>query len=98
MFHKEHKYTARLLCGAAAGALVMFANIAHAEDLSSIDIASQPLAKALGDNEQKIVDELDSVQGQSVEIDGYYRPDSDKVVAAMRPSETLNEALESFSG
>jgi iron complex outermembrane receptor protein len=49
MFHKEHKYTARLLCGAAAGALVMFANIAHAEDLSSIDIASQPLAKALGE-------------------------------------------------
>jgi outer membrane receptor protein involved in Fe transport len=49
MFHKEHKYTARLLCGAAAGALVMFANIAHAEDLPSIEIASQPLAKALGE-------------------------------------------------
>jgi len=49
MFPKERKYTARLLCGAAAGALVMFANIAHAEDLPSIEIASQPLAKALGE-------------------------------------------------
>ena len=49
MFHKEHKYTARLLCGAAAGALVIFSGIAHAQDLPSIEIASQPLAKALGE-------------------------------------------------
>jgi isocitrate dehydrogenase len=57
----------------------------------------QPLARTLADNEKKIVDELNAVQGQSVEIDGYYRPDTDKVATAMRPSETLNEALESFS-
>jgi isocitrate dehydrogenase len=56
-----------------------------------------PLAKALADNEQTIVDELNEVQGQSVEIDGYYRPDIERVATAMRPSETFNEVLESFS-
>ncbi len=56
------------------------------------------LAERLAENEEKIVDELCSVQGSSVDIDGYYRPDTDEVAAAMRPSETLNEALDSFAG
>ena len=36
------------------------------------------------------------MQGAPVEIDGYYRPDPDEVAsaAAMRPSATLNEALD----
>ena len=53
-----------------------------------------PLAEKLAENEEKIVDELGSVQGSSVDIDGYYRPDIDKVAAAMRPSKTFNDALE----
>jgi isocitrate dehydrogenase len=52
------------------------------------------LAERLAENEEKIVEELSEPQGSSVEIDGYYRPDPDKVAAAMRPSQTLNEALE----
>ncbi len=52
------------------------------------------LAQRLSENEDKIVEELGAAQGSSVEIDGYYRPDPDKVAAAMRPSQTLNEALE----
>jgi len=52
------------------------------------------LAERLAENEEKIVSELNEVQGSSVEIDGYYRPDPDKVAAAMRPSPTLNEALD----
>ena len=52
------------------------------------------LAERLSENEAKIVEELGAAQGSSVEIDGYYRPDPDKVAAAMRPSRTLNEALE----
>jgi isocitrate dehydrogenase len=55
-----------------------------------------PFAERLADNEEKIVEELSSAQGSSVDIDGYYRPDPDKVAAAMRPSATLNEALESL--
>ena len=36
------------------------------------------------------------MQGSPVEIDGYYRPDIDKVAAAMRPSATLNDALDAL--
>ena len=54
------------------------------------------LAERLSENEKRIVEELSSAQGSSVEIGGYYRPDGDEVTAAMRPSATLNEALESL--
>ncbi|WP_312112751.1 NADP-dependent isocitrate dehydrogenase, partial [Stenotrophomonas indicatrix] len=57
-----------------------------------------PLAKALADNEQKIVDELIAVQGKAVDIGGYYRPDVAKAAAAMRPSATFNAALEQLRG
>ncbi|QJQ52271.1 MULTISPECIES: NADP-dependent isocitrate dehydrogenase [Vitreoscilla] len=52
-----------------------------------------PLAKALAENEDKIVAELSAVQGQGVDIGGYYKIDPVKVEAIMRPSATLNAAL-----
>ena len=52
-----------------------------------------PIAKALAENEEKIVGELIAVQGQPVDIGGYYRPDDEMASAAMRPSKTLNEVL-----
>ncbi|WP_115305930.1 NADP-dependent isocitrate dehydrogenase [Suttonella ornithocola] len=52
-----------------------------------------PLAKALADNEAKIVEELNGVQGEPVDIGGYYQPDKAKASEAMRPSQTLNDAL-----
>ncbi|MFT4247025.1 MAG: NADP-dependent isocitrate dehydrogenase [Pseudomonas sp.] len=52
-----------------------------------------PLAKALADNEQAIVAELNGAQGKAVDIAGYYHPDLAKVAAAMRPSKTFNDAL-----
>jgi isocitrate dehydrogenase len=52
------------------------------------------LAKALSDNEDAIVSELAEVQGNSVDIGGYYYPDREKTTAVMRPSKTLNETLE----
>ena len=52
-----------------------------------------PLAKALTDNEQKIVDELKAVQGHAVDIGGYYMVDKAKCDAVMRPSATLNDIL-----
>jgi isocitrate dehydrogenase len=51
------------------------------------------VAEQLTNNEAKIVDELNAVQGGSVDIGGYYRPDADKISAAMRPSATLNSIL-----
>ena len=54
------------------------------------------LASFLNSNESKILDELISVQGKPVEIGGYYQPNADLVSKAMRPSATLNGALDSL--
>ncbi|WP_161889109.1 NADP-dependent isocitrate dehydrogenase [Pontibacter russatus] len=54
------------------------------------------LAKALSENEGRIVDELISAQGKPVDIGGYYHPDTEKTEKAMRPSETLNRLLADF--
>jgi isocitrate dehydrogenase len=53
----------------------------------------KPLAERLAADEQQIVAELAEVQGQPVDIGGYYHPDLDLVAAAMRPSATLNAAV-----
>ncbi|MDO8300884.1 NADP-dependent isocitrate dehydrogenase, partial [Lacisediminimonas sp.] len=52
------------------------------------------LAKALAENEAKIVAELLAVQGKPVDIGGYYLPDPKKMAAVMRPSPTFNAILE----
>ncbi len=54
------------------------------------------LASFLNSNESKILNELISVQGKPVEIGGYYQPNADLVSKAMRPSATLNGALDSL--
>ena len=51
------------------------------------------LAKALSENEDAIVQELNEAQGKPVDIGGYYAPDSEKTTAVMRPSKTFNAAL-----
>jgi isocitrate dehydrogenase len=51
------------------------------------------LAQRLAAEEEKIVRELNEVQGSRVEIGGYYHPDPERVTAAMRPSRTLAEVL-----
>jgi isocitrate dehydrogenase len=56
------------------------------------------LAKTLGEQEQTIVEELIAVQGSPVDIGGYYRPDTAKSTAVMRPSATLNAALAVLTG
>ena len=55
-----------------------------------------PLAKALAENEDKIVAELAEVQGKAVDIGGYFALDQEKVNAVMRPSATFNAALASI--
>ncbi|MFD1377567.1 NADP-dependent isocitrate dehydrogenase [Micrococcus antarcticus] len=71
-----------------------------AEELAKQDKDAQlaeafaAVAKALDENEETIVSELAEVQGKAVDIAGYYRPDEAKTSAVMRPSATLNKALE----
>ena len=55
-----------------------------------------PVAKAMAENEAKIVAELNAVQGKPVDIGGYYHADADKVSKVMRPSATLNAIIASL--
>ncbi|MGB0557997.1 MAG: NADP-dependent isocitrate dehydrogenase, partial [Paracoccaceae bacterium] len=52
-----------------------------------------PIAEALLANQDKILSELANVQGQAVDIGGYYRPDRAKLASVMRPSQTLNDII-----
>ena len=54
-----------------------------------------PVAEKLRSNEDKIVAELNAVQGSPADIGGYFLPDDAKTSAALRPSETLNGILAS---
>ncbi|MFA6499193.1 MAG: NADP-dependent isocitrate dehydrogenase, partial [Desulfurivibrionaceae bacterium] len=54
------------------------------------------VAQELGDNEAKIVAELNSAQGRPVDIGGYYRPDRVKATQAMRPSKILNTVVDAI--
>jgi isocitrate dehydrogenase len=56
------------------------------------------LADALTKNEDVIVAELAETQGEAVDIGGYYAPDSALTTAVMRPSKTLNAALQDAHG
>lgn len=51
------------------------------------------LAKALVDQEAKIVDEYNSSQGKAIDLGGYYRPDAAKCAQAMQPSATFKQLL-----
>ena len=55
-----------------------------------------PLAERLAADEAAIVAELDGVQGEPVDLGGYYRPDRERVGAVMRPSATFNEAIDAL--
>ena len=55
-----------------------------------------PLAENLTANEKKIIDELNSIQGGAVDLDGYYFADQQKASSAMRPSSTFNDLLKTY--
>ena len=76
--------------------LAMYWARALADQRDDAELAKRfaALADKLEAKEDTIVGELNGAQGQPVELDGYYRPDLDKVSAAMRPSATFNAALQ----
>ncbi|OOV87833.1 NADP-dependent isocitrate dehydrogenase [Oceanospirillum linum] len=69
-----------------------------AEQTENADLAKRfvPLAKALTENEEKIIKELADAQGKPADLGGYYHPDMAKVDSVMRPSKTLNDILASL--
>jgi isocitrate dehydrogenase len=71
---------------------------ALAEQTTDADLQAifAPFAQRLADDEATIVAELNSVQGQTMDIGGYYHPDPERATEAMRPSATFNAALASL--
>ena len=75
--------------------LAMYWAEALAKQNLDLELKNQfiPISEKLMANEQKIVEELNSIQGKPVDIGGYYKPDDKLVGMAMRPSSTLNSII-----
>jgi isocitrate dehydrogenase len=71
---------------------------ALAEQTDDAELAAKfaPVAKALTENESKIMQELLAVEGKPQEIGGYFHPDRTKAEKAMRPSATLNAIIDAI--
>ena len=67
--------------------------LALQSDDQELQVRFIPFAQSLVANEQKILNELQSVQGTVADIGGYYYPDAEKCRAVMRPSASFNAAL-----
>jgi isocitrate dehydrogenase len=52
-----------------------------------------PVAKALSEKQETILQELAAGQGQPADLGGYYHTDAQKVAKVMRPSATLNQII-----
>ena len=68
--------------------------LAAQDDDADLKAEFRPIAEKLASQEETIVAELNDVQGQPVELEGYYAPNEEKLTAAMRPSATLNAVID----
>ncbi len=67
-----------------------------AKALGESDPKFAEVAKKLEENEEKILQEFLAVEGKPSDVGGYFRPDDAKAEAAMRPSKTFNEIIDSI--
>lgn len=69
-----------------------------AAQTENAELAAQfaPLAEKLASNEDAIIKELNDVQGQPVDINGYYFFDEALATKVMRPSQLLNDTIASL--
>ena len=77
-------------------ALFWAEELAAQSDAAELAARFAPVAAALRSNESTINEELLAVQGKPVDMGGYYRPDTAKTGAAMRPSATLNAIIDAL--
>jgi len=70
--------------------------LATQTDDADLAAAFKPIFDKLSSSEQVIIDELNAAQGDAVDIGGYYFPNDELGDAAMRPSSTLNAAIDSI--
>ncbi|HET6505233.1 MAG TPA: NADP-dependent isocitrate dehydrogenase [Baekduia sp.] len=74
-------------------ALYWAQELASQSDDAELAAVFAPLAERLAGDEEAIVAELNGVQGEPVDVGGYFHPDAARASDAMRPSATLNDAL-----
>ncbi len=67
--------------------------LAAQSENSELRARFMPLAEQLAAQEQTIVAELNAAQGSTVDMGGYYHPDTAKLDKVMRPSDTFNDIL-----
>jgi isocitrate dehydrogenase len=77
-------------------ALYWAQELAQQTEDATLAAAFAPLAEKLVGAEATIVDELLAVQGDPADVGGYYRPDAALAAAVMRPSATLNAAIDAL--
>ena len=77
-------------------ALYWAQGIANQDKNTELRAEFTPIAEALSNNEEKIISELNEIQGQAVNIGAYYQPNDAIASEAMRPSTTLNTILQSL--
>jgi isocitrate dehydrogenase len=70
--------------------------LAEQDDDAELARTFAPLAERLASEEEAILGELSGVQGEPVDLGGYYFVDREKATAVMRPSTTLNDAIGSL--
>jgi isocitrate dehydrogenase len=68
--------------------------LAAQSDDAELQAKFAPVAEFLGSNEDKIVAELNEVQGKAMDISGYFKPSDEEGYLAMRPSATYNAGLD----
>lgn len=79
--------------------LAMYWAQALAAQTVDLEFANQfkALADSLTENESKIIEELNKVQGKPISVGGYYHSNEGATEIAMRPSETLNDIINNFN-
>ena len=70
--------------------------LAAQDDDADLKAEFAPVAEKLAEQETAILEELNRVQGQPVELSGYYAPDEATLVQAMRPSATFNGIVDAI--
>jgi isocitrate dehydrogenase len=78
-------------------ALYWAQELAGQTDDPALAAAFAPLAEELASNEEAIVAELNAVQGEPVDLGGYYFVDRDRADELMRPSATFNRAIDALT-
>jgi isocitrate dehydrogenase len=70
--------------------------LAEQSDDATLQALFSPVSQAMTAAEHTIVEEINKVQGQAIDMGGYFVPDDEKMAAVMRPSQTFNEILASL--